>query len=133
MLHLYDRATMARALTLDLEPRLHRLLAERIAALDTEFGDLTDWTEYLVVEPGDVEADVVRAIGFSPLNDPIGGDRWPAPGFSPGWDQLADRGGWFEMIVTFGSTFAYVLLIADRDGVLVELRQLCRHYVDHPA
>lgn len=36
MIHLYDRATMAHALTLDLEPRLRALLAERIAALDTE-------------------------------------------------------------------------------------------------
>ena len=113
MFHLYDRATMAQAMTLDLEPRLRALLAERIAGLKTEYGDLTDCTEFLIVEPGDTEADVVRHVGFSPLVDPIDGHRWPDARFQPGWDYLADRGGWFELIVTFGSTFAYILLIAD--------------------
>ena len=44
-----------------------RVLADRVAALRTEFGDLTDHTEFLVVEPGDTEADIVRHVGFSPL------------------------------------------------------------------
>lgn len=30
MLYFYDRASFARALSLDLDPRLHALLAERI-------------------------------------------------------------------------------------------------------
>ena len=77
MLHLYDRATMAHALTLDLDPQLHRLLAERIAALGEE---LIDCTEYLIVELGDTEADIVRHIGFSPLVEPIDGARFGEPG-----------------------------------------------------
>ena len=125
MLHLYDRATMARALTLDLEPQLHRLLSRRIAALSEE---LIDWTEYLVVEPGDAEADIVRHVGFSPLVEPVEGARFGEEGFHPHWDYLADLGGWFELIQTFGSTFAYVLLINDADGVPPELRLLLRHY-----
>lgn len=123
MLHLYDRATMAHALTLDLEPRLRALLAEQIGSLVTADHDLTDQTEFLVIEPGDTEDDIIRAVGFSPLVEPIDGLRFGEPGFYSWWDWLADRGGWFEMIVTFGSTFAYVLLIRDTDG---PLHALCR-------
>ena len=128
MLHLYDRATMARALTLGLDPRLHALLVERIASLNTEYGDLTDYTEFLVVEPEDTEADIMRHIGFSPLVDPISGARHGEPGFQPGWDWLEKRDGWYEMIVTFGSTFAYVLLIADATGHPSKLLIMCREY-----
>lgn len=108
MLHFYDRATMALALTLDLEPRLHTLLEDRVGKLSE---DLRDYTEILIVEAGDTEEDVLRAIGFSPLMEPIDGTRFGEPGFQPGWDWLKEHDGWFEMIVTFGSTFAYVLLI----------------------
>jgi hypothetical protein len=129
MLYLPNQASFAHALTMGLAPDLHRLLAERIAALVTPFGDLTDYTEFLIVQPGDSEDDIVLHIGFSPLLEPFDGIRLGEPGFHPGgWDRLTDHGGWFEMIVTFGSTFAYVILIEDVDGVIPELRQLCRQY-----
>lgn len=126
---LHDRATMAHALTLDLDPKLHALLAERIAALTSGEHDLTDWTEFLIVQPGDTEADVVREVGFSPLVEPIDGIRYPLPGFQPCWDWLAEHEGWFEMIVTFGSTFARFLLIQDVDGVPPGLVDMCRSYM----
>lgn len=128
MLHLHDRAKMAHALTLDLDPTLRLLLTRRIAALASPYGDLTDDTEILIIEPGDIEDDIERHVGFSPLVDPIDGGRFGDPGFQPCWDLLIEDEGWFEMIVTFGSTFAYVLLIADAEGVVPTLRQLCRHY-----
>jgi hypothetical protein len=125
MLHLHNQETMALALAGDLDPTLHRLLTERIAALGEE---LIDWTEYLVVEPGDTEADIIRKVGFSPLVEPIDGKRFDEPGFYPHWDWLTDHGGWFELSVSFGSTFAYVLFIEDADRVPTDLLDLCRHY-----
>lgn len=125
MLHLYDRATMAHALSLDLDPTLLRLLKDRIGALGE---DLVDWTEYLVVEPGDTEADIIRHVGFSPLAEPIDGKRFGVPGFYPHWDWLTNHGGWFELSVSFGSTFAYVLFIEEADQVPTDLLDLCRHY-----
>jgi len=125
MLHLYDRATMVHALTLDLYPTLLRLLKDRIGALGEA---LIDWTEYLVVESGDTEADIIRHVGFSPLVEPIDGRLFGEPGFHPHWDWLTDQNGWFEMIVTFGSTFAYVLLIQDSEGVPSDITTLCRTY-----
>lgn len=125
MLHLYDRATMAHAMTLDLDAKLHRLLVERLRALGE---DLIDWTEYLVVEPGDTEADIMRHIGFTPLVEPVDGKRFGEPGFHEHWDWLVDHGGWFELSVSFGSTFAYVLFIEEADRVPIDLLGLCRLY-----
>ncbi len=125
MLHFYDRATMARALTLDLEPELHRLLSDRIGALSEE---LKDHTEYLVVQPGDTESDILRHISLSPLIEPLHGARYEEPGFHPHWDYLASHDGWFEMIFTFGSAFAYILLIEDIEEGSAPLLRLCRSY-----
>lgn len=125
MLHFYDRAGFARALTLDLDSQLKQLLTKRITALAE---DLIDYTEYLIVQAGDTEEDIVRHIGLSPLIEPIEGKRYGEPGFQPHWDWLAKHDGWFELIFTFGSTFAYIVLVADQTGVMPELRELCGAY-----
>ncbi|MBJ6121376.1 hypothetical protein [Sphingomonas mollis] len=110
MMHLYDAATMAHALTLDLEPQLRKLLTDHIATLVTPDYDLTDYTEYLVVEAGDTEADIIRHVGFSPLTEPIDGIRFGDDGFHPFWDWLVRHDGWFEMIVTVGNSgFALIM------------------------
>jgi hypothetical protein len=127
VLHLYDRATMAHALTLPLDPALHAILGERIGKLDPS---LIGYTEYLVIEPGDTEGDIRFCVGFSPLIEPIDGFRFGEAGFHPFWDWLGDHGGWYEMIVTFGSTFAYVVLVANADGVLPALLNLCQQYAE---
>lgn len=125
MLHFYDRAGFVRALTLDLDANLHRLLADRIGAL-TE--DLIDCTEYLVVQPGDTEADIIHHIGLSPLIEPMDGIRFGEPGFRPHWDCLSRQDGWYEMIKTFGSSFAYVLFIKDDKRAQSEILEMCRRY-----
>lgn len=125
MLHFYDRATMAHALTLDLNPQLHRLLSDRIAALGE---DLIDWTEYLVVEPGDTEPDIIRHIGLSPFVEPIDGTRFGEPGFEPGWDWLDAHEGYWEFVFTFGSTFACIVFVTDDEGVSSDILRLCRSF-----
>ncbi|WP_294197298.1 hypothetical protein [uncultured Sphingomonas sp.] len=130
MLHLHDRASIAHALTLDVDPRLHTLLVEWVRSLTSADQDLTDDTEFLVIQPGDSEEDIIRCIGFSPLVEPIDGIHYGHAGFHPYWDWLADRGyGWFEIIVTFGGAFCRILLIQDEDGTLPELRRMCRDHV----
>lgn len=125
MLHLFDRATMAHTLTLSLDPRLRRLLRQRMEAYGN---DLLDQTEFLIVEAGDSEDDVQRHIGFSPLVEPIDGNRFGQPGFHPHWDWLARHDGWYEMIVTFGSTFAYVLFVQADAADTSALQRLCDTY-----
>jgi hypothetical protein len=128
MIHLYDRADFARVAALNIDPELKLLLTQRIEALRTPYGDLTESTEFLVVQPGDTEASILWHIGFSPLVEPIDGARFGQPGFAPGWDHLLDRDFCFEMTVSFGSAFAYVLLIENKAGVPADLLDLCRRY-----
>lgn len=125
---LHDRATMMRALTETCDSTLAHLLANRIAALLQGEFDLIDQTEFLVVEQGDTEADIIREVGFSPLVEPIDGFRFGSPGFHPFWDWLIGHPGWWEMSVSFGSTFAYILFIQHGEGLEPELAALCAHY-----
>ncbi|MEP9403430.1 hypothetical protein [Sphingomonas sp. VNH70] len=128
MITIYDRAAMARVLMLDIDPQLRRLLERRFAALITPWGDLTDWTEWIILEPGDEESDIVREVGFSPLVEPVDGARFGTAGFQPFWDHLDLEHSHFLMIQSFGSIFGYVLIIPDAEGILPELLALCRQY-----
>lgn len=110
MLSLYDRQTMAHALSLPIDPKLHALLIDRISQLTPE---LIEMTHYLVVEAGDTEADLVRELGFCPIEVVDG---------VPALDWLHDHGGWFECIQTVGdSGFAYHLFVEDGEGALPTL------------
>ena len=112
MLSLYNRQTMTYALSLPIDHKLHALLADRIAQLTPE---LIEMTHFLIVETGDTEADLVRELGFCPIEivDDV-----------PSWDWLHDHGGWFELIMTVGdSGFAYHLFVHDGDS---PLPTLCR-------
>ncbi len=127
MLSLFDRVSMERALSLPLDVKLRQLLATRIANLVTADFDLRDMTNFLIVGPGDTEAEIVEEIGLSPLVNPIDGVRYGEPEFHPYWDWLTADGSWFEFIVSVADTgFAYVLLVQDADGVDAELLSLCR-------
>lgn len=125
---LHDRATMMRALSSTSDSTLARLLADRMAALSQGQFNLLNQTEILVVEPGDTEADIIHEVGFSPLVEPFDGIRFDEPGFQPYWDWLVPHDGWWEMCVSFGSTFAYIILIRDIPSRTSELTALCRQY-----
>jgi hypothetical protein len=119
----HDRAGFAHALTLDLDPYLRRLLVERIAQLSD---DLIDETEIVVIEPTDDEEQVVNNLGWSPLVEPMDSLRAGANGFTPYWDWFVEHdGGWYEMIVTYGSTFAMLMLLKSNEP---ELRAMCAQY-----
>lgn len=128
MITIFDRAAMAHVFTLDLSPQLRGLLERRFAALATRWGDLTDWTEWVILEPGDTEGDIVEAVGLSPLVEPIDGARFGDPAFQPLWDHLIEDDGHFVFVQSFGSAFAYVLIIPDMEGIIPELLDLCRKF-----
>lgn len=116
MLSIYDEQTLTHALSLPLDPKLHALLADRIAQLTPE---LIEMTHFLIVEEGDTEADLVSELGFCPI-EVIDG--------VPSWDWLHDHGGWTECIQTVGNSgFAYHLFVQDGEGALP---RLCRHHAE---
>ena len=114
--------TIATVPKLEIDPKLKALLAERIAAL-TE--DLIDYTEYVVVQAGDTEDDIIRLLGFSPLVEPIDGARFGTP--LPAALGLA--GGPRRLVRDDLHVRLYVRLRAadrGREGTDSELRRLCR-------
>ncbi|WP_298812430.1 hypothetical protein [uncultured Sphingomonas sp.] len=109
----HDRASAARALTLPLPPPMRAALVAEIALLTSGEHDLTDWTDILLVEPGDDEAAVAAEAGFSPLVDPLSGTRHGQPGFEPGWDWLSRHDGYGRLVFTMGSTHATIIIVPD--------------------
>ena len=129
MLSFSDAASVAASPDAVSDPRLYRLLVDAVAHW-TAVGVL-DMTHLLIVEPGDTEAAIVEEVGFSPLVNPLDGQRFGSAPFSPFWDDLRDRGGWFELVVCVGDTgFAYALFIADRSGTDPQLLSLCRAFAE---
>lgn len=124
MHHIFDADTRAVALNSDLAPDLRALLLASFASVDPALEHETEW---LVIQPGDTEADIVRAIGLNPLIEPIDNLRYPA--FQQGgWDWIAQRGRYWLLAYSFGSSFGLQLLVEDADGVIPDLRALCREH-----
>lgn len=129
MLSLFDRVSMERALSLPLDPKLRRLLSDRVAHTITGEFDLSELTQFVIVESGITEAEIMDEIGMSPLINPLDGSRFGSGDFHPWWEGLEDHDGWFEMIVTVGNSgFAYLLMIEDNAFTESDLLALCRHY-----
>ena len=128
MIAIYDRASMAQAMRLDLEPQLRSLLERRSASLSTAYGDLGDATEFFVVQSGDRESDIVEELGFSPLVEPMDGARFGTKGFRPYWDHLVRHDGYYELAISYGGTFATLIFIQDDSSVLPALRALCLEF-----
>lgn len=106
MIIVHDPASAAEALARDLDPPIRSALERELALLTAGEHDLTDQTVVLVVEPHDTAADVAREAGL------------PLP--LAGWDHLSERGGVRRMVVTYGATFATIVLIpADADPALL--------------
>lgn len=128
MLSFYDAAAIVAAPTnSSIDPTLKQLIADRVH--DWTATDLLNLTHLLVVQPGDTEDELMEAVAFSPLVNPLDGRRFGSKGFEPCWDWLERHDGYYEMIVTVGNDgFAYILMIEDSAGIDPQLRQLCQTY-----
>ena len=120
MLNLPDLDSQYAALNQPLDCKLHDLLAGRIK--DSLALDLGDLTHIVVIQPRDTEADIIEALGFSPLVSSINGLH-----LEPDWDWMERHEGWFELVYTVGNSgFAYLVFVQDGEGVLPDLLTLCR-------
>ena len=118
MIDLPDKEAVRAALSQPLKPELKTLLSDRLA--DTESCGLARHTHVLVIEAGDTEADIIDAVGFSPLASRIDGNR-----DQPDWDWLERQEAFWEALYCVGdSGFAYILLIVDADHS--PFAQICR-------
>lgn len=128
MLSFNDAAAIAAAPNhASIDAALRQLLADRVH--DWIATDLLDLTHVLVIEPGDTEEDIINQVAFSPLTNPLDGERFGASkAFEPHWDWLEAHNGWFELMVAFADGFACFLFIQDAEGVDPQLRALGRTY-----
>jgi len=132
MLTITDGGSLSRALSTSIDPRLKRLLTDRIRQLD--FEDLSTTARFVIVQPGDTLNDLECELGFSVLQNPADGSRFGDPDFSPGWEWVADHGHCFELVFIFDdSGFAHVVLLENSHGVDPQLLELCRLYVTDPV
>ncbi len=84
-------------------------------------------THLVLIEVGGTAASLIEELAFSPLINPLDGQRHGMDGFVLPFDYVADHGGWFELIVTVGNDgFAFILFVRDREGVDPELLSMCR-------
>jgi len=112
MLHFFDRDGLLAAPSLPLAPELLDLLQARVAHLEAQ--GLFDMTEIVVVDADTTEADLVEAIGFTPLVD-LEGRRFRQPGFSSPLEYVSRvTPSYYEAIVPVGNSgFGFQLLVHD--------------------
>lgn len=130
MLALFDVPSLERALSLPLDPKLRRLLGERVDHLRD--GPVAELTYYLCVGPGITEDDILDEIGMVPTRS-LDGARFGSDAFHPVHDCCADLGGWFEVIIGAGNDAVFVLMVQDCEGVEPVLLDYCRTYADGSA
>lgn len=119
MIDMPDLDAILTALRTPLAPDLHDLITNRLQ--DAFACELADLTHILVIQPTDTEAQIVDAIGFSPLVSRMDGNR-----LQPDWDYIESHPEWWELIYTVGdSGFAFLVFVERADGVLPELLALC--------
>ena len=130
MLSFHDAAAIAAApTTASIDPALKQLIADRV--YDWTATDLLGLTHLVIVQPGDTEADIMIATGYSPLVNPLDGSRFGSPSYVPPFDFLQQHGRWAELIQTISNDgWALVLFFDIGDGADPALRSLCREYVE---
>lgn len=120
MLNLPHRDSQLAVFDQPLEPSLKRLLQGRVR--DAASLGLAGLTHIVIIESGDSEADIIEAIGFSPLVSRLDGVR-----HQPDWDWIEKHEDYFELVYTVGGAgFAFLVFVQDAPGVLPELLALCR-------
>lgn len=118
MLNLPTIADLQAAAESETRPNLRALLADRLS--DTVKCGLQELTHVVVVEEGDSEADIVEAIGFSPLETRIDNTRNELDA-----DWVERHAGWWELLYTVGNSgHACIVIVEDADDV--PLARLCR-------
>ncbi|QDM40633.1 hypothetical protein [Altererythrobacter sp. TH136] len=118
---IYDDATLEAALATPLDANL-RDLVNRIVS-HARMSGLWGLTCIAVLEPVDGKEDLEQLLGFDPMTGPLG----DADGeFTPWWDWLEHHPGYFEVLHTTGTEFAYFVLVPDFGPDPAGLAELCR-------
>ena len=127
MLTITDGGSLSRALSSPIDPRLKRLLRNRIQQLNVE--DLSTAARIVIVQPGDTIANLDQALGFSVFMNPGDGTRYGDPDFTPGWEWIEDHSHSIELLfIMTDDGFAHVVLAPRDQGINADLLKFCEAY-----
>lgn len=130
MLTITDGGSLSRALSLPIDQQLKQLLIERRDQL-AEFEDLSEIARFIIVQPGDSMAALEKELGFSVFRNPVDGQLFGDPEFSPGWEWIADHGHCFEMVFVYTDDgYGHVVIAPKGPGIDPKLLRLCQAYAD---
>lgn len=111
-------AEMAAFLAQPIDPKLHRILLDKVEQLAEYDGyDLGELAHFLIVQPGDTVEAIEAALGFSPTMQ--------------GAEAVTDHGGWVEAVFVLSDDgFGWVLVVPNTPAIPSELLQLM-HCSEH--
>ena len=128
MLILRTTAAMHAAAQTYPDPALRTLLAKRIEQL-TGDDDLSEVVNFLVIEPGDLLADIDAALGFPILENLVDGTVFGDPEFTPSFEWMKCHCCWFEIVYLLTDDgFGTIVLVQDHPGIVFDLHALCLEY-----
>ena len=111
--------------------RIRELIEQRIEEI-SEYcpWDADELGPFIVVEPGDTDADIEAETGFSILHSPYNGTQFGDPGFSPAFEFAESHSDQlFELVYVVGDGgYGYNILIANAPGVDSTLLAFCQAY-----
>ena len=129
MLTITDGGSLSRALSSPIDPRLKRLLRNRIQQLNVE--DLSTAARFVIVQPGDTITDLDQALGFSILKNVADGSRFGDPDFTPGWEWIEDHGFCHELVfILTDDGYAHVVFVQRESGINADLLNFCATYAE---
>ena len=134
MLNLRTTADMQAAAQTVLDPALRSLLTNRMEQLSQGHNlDLSEVVHFLIIQPGDVLADIDAALGFPILANLVDGTVFGDPEWTPSFEWLQCHCGFFEIVFIFDdSGFGTIVLVQDHPGVPFDLHALCLEYQSKP-
>lgn len=131
MLSIADGGSLSHALNSPIDDRLKHLLIERRDQLGSIIWEIA---HFVIVQPGDTLSALENTIQFSVFQNPVDGARFGEPGYTPGWEWLADHGHCFEMVwIMDDSGFGHVVIIPKEQGIEPALIDLCTAYASEHA
>ena len=121
MLSIVDGQSLARALTLPLDPPLAEFLRMRQEQLGGEFSDTC---RFLIFQPGDRPCHFEATLGWDPFKVPAETNRHGDAGLAFEW--IEDHGTFFELAFQFTEDFTHVVIVENRPGIHREVLDFCR-------
>lgn len=124
---IFDGGSLPRAL----DPTLLEIISLRVSQLRQNYeGPLEDAVSFHVVEAGDGQDDVARALGFSPLANLVDGTRFGDPDFQPSTEWIGCHGGaWFELVyILTDDGFGTILFVPNDPGTEFDLHAMCLEF-----